>query len=174
MKLEDIDPDLKYCSQCGDEYRAEMETCASCGITLQWGHALLAAGAGKSAAPQAPVGIAPEEAAVSIRKGPMLQIKELQRFLQSRGLAARIAKEEGAGCGCRGPEVILQVREGDLQQVMALLAEEYWSSTGLDDHDTQFAGAVFDEREQETLCPACGYRFSTRETTCPDCGLCFG
>ncbi|MGD9950092.1 MAG: hypothetical protein AB7U29_16690 [Desulfobulbus sp.] len=174
MNFKDIDPELKYCPQCGDEYRAEIQTCASCRVPLELGTAMLAAAATKEPAGTGPVEIGPDESVVSIRKGPMLQIKELQQYLKSRGLAARIAKEEGPGCGCRGPEVVLQIREQELQQVMAVLAEEYWQSTGLDDHDTQFAGSVFDDQAEEALCPACGHRFPTSESTCPDCGLCFG
>lgn len=174
MKIEEIDPELKYCLRCGDEYRAEIRTCASCGTALQWGHALLAARVDTNIPGKRPADIGHDEAAVSIRKGSLPQLKALQQYLKSRGLAARIAKEAGAGCGCRGPEVILQVREEELEQVMAVLAEEYRQSTGLADHDTRFVGSVFDEQAEETLCPACGYRFSTRESTCPDCGLCFG
>ena len=29
-----IEPDLKYCPKCDDEYRAEIEKCATCGIEL--------------------------------------------------------------------------------------------------------------------------------------------
>ena len=29
-----IDPDLKYCPECDDEYRAEIEKCAACSIDL--------------------------------------------------------------------------------------------------------------------------------------------
>ncbi len=174
MRLEEIDPDLKYCPQCGEEYLAEMQTCADCGLSLELGRNLLAAAATEKPTGLPPLTIEAGEAVVSIRKGPVQQIKELQRYLNNHGLAARMFKEDSAGCGCRGPEVILQVREQELPQVRAVLAEEYWQSTGLDDHDTRFADAIFDDQADEALCPACGYRFSTRETTCPDCGLCFG
>ena len=174
MQREDIDPDLKYCPRCGDEYRADRENCAGCEVPLQLGAAILAATAEVSHPDAALREIGVDETAVSIRKGTMLQIKELQYYLKGCGLASRIAKEEGAGCGCGGPEVVLQVREQDLEQIMAALSEEYWHSTGLADHDTRYVAAVYDDRAEEALCPACGYRFSTRETTCPDCGLCFG
>ncbi len=29
-----VEPDLKYCPQCDDEYRAEIEKCAACEIDL--------------------------------------------------------------------------------------------------------------------------------------------
>jgi len=174
MRLQDIDPELKYCPKCGDEYVAEIQTCAGCGVALEFGQVILASAATGNAADARPLTIEADEPVVNIRKGPMLQIKELQHYLGNRGLATQIVKDAGAGCGCRGPEVILQVREADVQQVRDALAQEYWQSTGLDDHDTRYAGAVFDDEAEDTLCPACGYRFSTRETTCPDCGLCFG
>mgnify|MGYP000721968206 CR=1 FL=1 len=83
------------------------------------------------------------------------------------------AKEDGSNCGCRGPEVELRVRESDLAEAMRILAEEYWQSTGLAEHDLKFAGAVFDAEAAEATCPACGCQFATHSTTCPDCGLCF-
>ena len=173
MRLEDIDPDLKYCPKCGDEYMAEMQTCAGCGVALEPGRVVLASAA--RIFPDArSLTIEAAEPVVSIRKGPMQQVKALQLYLHERGLGARICKEDSGGCGCRGPEVMLQVREADVHHVREALAQEYWQSTGLDDHDTQYVGSVFDDQVEETSCPACGCRFSTRETTCPDCGLCFG
>ena len=32
-----VDLDLKYCPQCNDEYRAEIEKCAVCGVDLLTG-----------------------------------------------------------------------------------------------------------------------------------------
>lgn len=174
MKLNDIDPELQYCPACGDEYRPEIRICAGCGGALELGRSILEAAHADEAVDGGAATIGPDETVVNLRKGPMLQIKALQLYLRSRGLPAQIVTEDGGGCGCRGPEVVLQVRDHDLQQVMVVLAEEYRQSTGLDDHDTRYVDSVIDDRAEEALCPACGFRFSTRETTCPDCGLCFG
>ena len=84
-----------------------------------------------------------------------------------------VAKEPGAACGCRGVEVLLQVREDDLAEVLRVLALEHWESTGLADHDTCPVDAVYNPEEGEAVCPACGSRFSTSLAECPDCGLCF-
>lgn len=174
MNPRDIDPELNYCPRCGDEYRAEITTCAACGVDLVLGRTILAATTATEADISNIMPIGPDETVVSVRRGPVRQIRELRDFLWSRGLPSLIFKEQGGGCGCRGPEVILQIRDEDVPRVMAALAEEHWRNTGLAGHDTRNIGSVFDDREEEALCPACGYRFSTRETTCPDCGLCFG
>ena len=171
---EERDPELKYCPRCDDEYRPEILTCASCGVELRLGRDILAAHDGRGQREDAVWEIGPDEHLVGIRKGPIMQIKALQSHLNRAGLPSLLVKEDSGGCGCRGPEVLLYVRENDLQEVAAALAEEYWQNTGLADHDTRLSGAVYDDQAQEALCPACGFRFSTRETACPDCGLCFG
>jgi hypothetical protein len=173
MNRREIDPELKYCPQCGDEYRADIRSCAACRVELESGRDILGARNGGEREGKKVLEIGPEERVVSIQKGPIMQIKALQSHLLQLGLPSLLVKEEGGGCGCGGPEVILQVRENDLHTVMVALAEEYRQSTGLADHDTRFADAVFDDQAEEVLCPACGYRFSSRETACPDCGLCF-
>jgi len=165
-----IDPECNYCPRCGDEYRADIRTCAACAVDLLSGAHLLAQ---ETKRQQAPATIAPDEAVVTVRKGPLLHMKALQAALLGRGLPALVSKENDAACGCRGPELLLQVRESDLAEVMAVLAEEYRQSTGLEDHDTRFAGAVYNAEAAEAVCPACGCRFATSLTVCPDCGLCF-
>ena len=172
MKLGDIDPELQYCPHCGDEYLAEMHTCAACAVALVSGAVLLAAAKAQSLPQMAEIG--GDETVVALRSGPLAQMKELLAALRKGGVAGRLCKPEGGACGCKGPEVVLEVRQTEVQAAMAILAEDYWQTTGLAEHDTRFAGAVFDEQAEETLCPACGTRFSTSETTCPDCGLCFG
>lgn len=172
MKLGDIDPELQYCPRCGDEYLAEMHTCAACAVALVSGQALLAAA--KNQAPAQVVEIGADESVVALRSGPLAQMKELLAALHKHGVAGRLCKPEGGACGCKGPEVVLEVRQAEAQAAMAVLTEDYWRTTGLAAHDTRYAGAVFDEQAAETLCPACGTHFSTSETTCPDCGLCFG
>ena len=167
-----IDPEHNYCPRCGDEYRADIETCAACGIGLLRGAHLLARQAEQRQASRS-LAIEPGAPVVTVHKGPLLQIKALQATLQDRGLPSLVATEDGAACGCRGAELLLQVRESDLSEVMAALAEEYRRSTGLADHDTRFAGAVYNTEEAEAVCPACGCRFATSLAACPDCGLCF-
>ena len=167
-----IDPECTYCPRCGDEYRAEIRTCAACGVDLVRG-ALLLARLNRQGSAEPPLAIEPDEPLVAVRRGPLAQIKALHVYLVDCGLPSLVTKEEGGACGCRGPEVVLQVREADLDGVMEALAREYLHSTGLAEHDTRFAGAVYDAGATEAVCPACGCRFTTTSTVCPDCGLCF-
>lgn len=171
---ERFDPELQYCPRCHDEYRAGILSCAACGIGLLGGQEMLdrqkKETRQKSARSQA---ITPDEAVLTVRKGPVQQIKVLQDFLLRQGIPSLAFKEQGASCGCRGSELALQVRESDLAEVMAALDQEYRQSTGIAEHDTRFSDAVFNTDVAETVCPACGCRFSTRLTVCPDCGLCF-
>lgn len=167
-----IDPELQYCPRCHDEYRADIRTCAACGVALIRGAEVLAQADSRQQALRS-LEIHADEPVLSIRKGPVLQIKELQAYLLRHGLPSLAVKEGSGSCGCRGAELVLQVRESDLQEVMDALEQEYRRSTGLADHDTRFVGAIYDVQAAEAVCPACGHRFSTEATACPDCGLCF-
>ena len=170
-----IEDDLKYCPRCQDEYRAEIETCATCEIQLLTGVAMRAlveekqqSKAGRS------MEITPEDELVDIRKGPVLTMKQLQKVLADEHLPSLVVKEEGGcGQGCCGTDLLLRVRMADIQEVMAVLEREHVRSTGLEDHDTTHAGAVFNTRAEQATCPACGCTFPTTTPSCPDCGLCF-
>ena len=175
MKL-NIEPDLKYCSQCNDEYRAEIQTCAVCGLELLTGVQMLArVEASQQRKSARTLEILPEDPMTTVRKGPVMQMKQLQSFLLEQGIPSLAIKESPENCntGCRGGELLLHVRTSDLQDVITALEQEHRQTTGLSDHDTSLAGAVYNVQAEEATCPACGFRFSTRSPTCPDCGLCF-
>ena len=174
MKLH-IEDELKYCPRCRDEYRAEIETCATCDVTLLTGVAMRALLEEKQKARSSrSMEISPDDELVDIRRGPVLAMKELQKVLADQLLPALVIKEEG-GCsqGCCGTDVLLRVRLDDIQEIMAVLEEEHVRCTGLQDHDTSYAGSVFNTHAEQATCPACGCTFPTTQPTCPDCGLCF-
>jgi hypothetical protein len=158
-----------------EEYRAEIESCASCKTLLLTGvamRALLDEQQQKRA--DRSMEMSPDDEMVNIRKGPMLQIKEMQKILADQFLPSlTVAEEGGCGKGCCGTDLLLRVRMADIQEVLAVLEEEHVRTTGLADHDTSNAGAVFNTRAEQATCPACGCTFSTSNSTCPDCGLCF-
>lgn len=170
-----IEPDLKYCPRCQDEYRADIEMCASCEVVLMTGRELLEMEqrkkemlAGRSMEIQA------GENLVDIRKGSVLEMKQVQTMLARQGFPSLIAGDSQAcGKGCCGTDVRLQVRREDIQEIAAIFQREYIEATALHEHDISFADAVYNPAAGESTCPACGHTFSSRSNTCPDCGLCF-
>jgi hypothetical protein len=170
-----IDPDLKYCPNCNDEYRAEITTCVACDIELITGIQMKELEQQKMAKKAARnMTLSPDDEMVNIRKGPVMQMKELQVLLKREGIPSLAVNEDsGCGQGCCGSDMIVQIRMSDLQEVMALLEQEHVRSTGLAEHDTSTAGAVFNTAAENATCPACGCEFPTSQATCPDCGLCF-
>lgn len=171
-----IDPELQYCPQCQDEYRAGIEMCASCEVALISGSMMLEAQerqkqrlAGRS------IEITADDELTDIVKGNVLNIKQLKAKLKEAGFPSLIAGDSnscGKGC-CGGGDVRLQVRVSDLQDIMNFMAREHVQTTGLADHDTTYADAVFDPTALNTTCPACGCSFPPENKICPDCGLCF-
>jgi hypothetical protein len=171
-----IEPDLKYCPVCDEEYRADIVTCADCHVELLTGTQMLEMEQQKQQKKAARnMVLSPDDEMVTIRKGPVLQIKELQVFLERESIPSLSIKDDGGGCGqgCCGTDLLLQVRMTDVQEVFAILEQEHVRSTALEEHDTTYAGAVFNTAAEQATCPACGCTFSTSESTCPDCGLCF-
>lgn len=169
-----IDPELKYCPRCNDEYRADITTCAECNLELLTGEQMEEMIAGKEAEKSAiSMELHPDDEMVNIRKGPVLQMKELQIVLERAGIPSLAIKDNTCGKGCCGAELVLQVRMADINEVFATLEQEHVRSTALQDHDTSHTDAVFNTRAEQATCPACGYNFPTTQTSCPDCGLCF-
>ncbi len=170
-----IEPELKYCPSCNDEYRAEITTCAACNVELLTGVQMLELEQQKQQNKAARnMELSPDDEMVNIRKGPVMQMKELQILLEREGIPS-LAVKEGAGCGqgCCGTDLLVQVRMSDVQEVMAILEQEHVRATGLEEHDTTYSGAVFNTAAENATCPACGCTFPTTQATCPDCGLCF-
>ncbi len=172
-----IDPELRYCPSCGDEYRADIEHCATCQVDLISGaqKLVLQQQQGRQLASRS-MEIEAGEKLVTLRKGQVQDIKYLQKIMAQQRIPSIIGGEADA-CrkGCRGgPELCLQIREADIQDAMAVLAHDFKSSTALDSHDLSHLHAAFDPRAAKTACPACGTQFSPTTTTCPECGLCFG
>ncbi len=172
--MQDIDPDLKYCPQCGDEYRADFIHCASCKIELIDGALRIAQLAAKKK-PQHSQNISADDQLVALRKGRMLDMKQLQGILKEEGVPSLITGE-GGDCnkGCCGPEVLLHVRIEEAQDALEVLAGEFQRSTDLASHDLSTADAIFDSEAKEVTCPACGHCFSPTSPECPDCGLALG
>jgi hypothetical protein len=170
-----IEPDLKYCPECQDEYRPDIERCASCSVVLLTGREVLELeqrrqekSAGRAAEIQA------GEDLVDIRKGKLLDMKQVQYLLARHGVPSLIAGDsQSCGKGCGGADVLLRARREDIEEIITIFRQEHIATTGLAEHDLSLADAVFNPSAGEATCPACGHTFSTQSSTCPDCGLCF-
>jgi hypothetical protein len=173
--VDGIDCEMNYCPSCNDEYRADIGRCAACDVPLISGREKLARERQKQQAMAArTMAILPTDELVDIRKGPLKDMKTLQKLLAEARIPALLAGD-GAGCGksCCGPELYLRVKKEDLSLATEVLARDFIKSTALDSHDLSNATAVFDHLARETVCPACGCRFSPTVGACPECGLCF-
>jgi hypothetical protein len=171
------DPELNYCPVCDEEYRADIKMCAHCAVALVSGSEKIAAEKGlqeKRAARS--MELSADDDLVNIRKGPLLEMKKLQQLLARDSIPSLIFGEKGGNCGkgCCGTELYLQIRREDGEAAMVVLARDFQRSTALDHHDLSHVRSVYDPNAGQTVCPACGFRFSPTTKTCPDCGLCFG
>ena len=170
-----IDREMNYCPSCGDEYRADISRCGACDILLISGREKLdRIMETQEVLGQRSMDISPEDELVNIRKGPLKDMKNLQKLFAVERIPAILAGDEGGSAkGCCGPELYLQIKKEDLQIATEILAKEFIKSTALDSHDLSNADAVFNHLDAETVCPACGCRFSPTVGACPECGLCF-
>lgn len=174
-----IDPELRYCPSCNDEYMPRIEICAACKMKLLSGEELLARQEAKKRKFAARGSrITDEEQVVSIRQGPLADMKHAESLLRGEHIPTVLAGDEKScgkrcGGGCAST-FILQVRPEDAQEALEILAEDFRRTTALDHHDISHAGSIFDPLAAVAVCPACGYRFPPSTGACPDCGLQFG
>lgn len=171
-----IDPELKYCPNCNDEYRAEVESCASCGLVLILGNDRIAMEEARRQKLSSRRGeLTPEDDLVAIHKAPLNDIKHIEELLTAERIGTQLAgDDQSCGKGCCPSNYFLLVRREDAEDALAIMHAEYQRMTALEHHDNGHADSVYDDSADEATCPACGHCFATTSTTCPDCGLCFG
>jgi len=168
-----IDSLLKYCPLCGDEYRAEITLCAACNKELISGADLLAQAAENRQSESEISEISEGDTLLTVRKGGLYDMKNVKRLLGNSFIPALITKDDSCGRGCCGPEVLLQIRQQDLQKAAVILEEEHIRTTSGADTAVVHAEAVFNPEEAHAICPACGHEFTPDGPNCPDCGLQF-
>lgn len=172
-----LDPDLKYCPFCKDEYRPEIERCASCSEKLLSGAELLGGKEGDGAAEntERPSAVIDDgDSLVSVQGGSLLDMKRLKGLLAAEGMPAVLVKEEScASGGCGGPRIMLRIREQDLQRAAVVLREDHARTTVIGDYQEVSAEAVFNPEAATASCPACGHQFAPEGHECPECGLRF-
>lgn len=170
-----VDPEMYYCNDCGGEFRYQLEACPTCGVELESGAERLSRfRAEESLFLGRSMTLEPGCQTVNLRKGPLREMKELQRVLARERIPSLLGGEEGeCGKGCCGPELYLKIRPEDVDLALHALAQEFVRSTAVDGQQLSQASVVFDPSAAEVICPACGCRFSPTVGACPDCGLAF-
>ncbi|PHR26428.1 MAG: hypothetical protein COA36_12205 [Desulfotalea sp.] len=173
--VDGIDPEMNYCPDCDDEYRGEISICPTCAVSLMTGEEKIRRHALENQSLNTrTMEIEPGDELISIRNGPLKDMKMLQKVLAKEKIPSILAGDEGScGKGCCGPEMYLQIRKNDTEIASEVLTRDFVKSTALNVEDLKYADVVFDELAAETVCPACGCRFSPTVGACPDCGLCF-
>ncbi len=170
-----IDPELKYCPACRDEYRADIDRCGVCGRELVTGHEMAAlATSGNTRRASRKGALTDDDEVVVIQKASLADIRVLQELLEAERIGTKVTgDDQSCGKGCCPSTFYLQVRREDAEDAAATLANEFRRATALDGHSHQIDG-VFNADAGQATCPACGFTFQTFTNTCPDCGLCFG
>ncbi len=169
--------DLKYCVQCGDEYRAEFSHCAVCDCELVPGPRKKAETSGDTGGrDEKDLHISPTDELLIMRRGSLAEMKNVQRLLKQKFVGSLLAEDlSGQGSGCCNSKIFkVSVKKADAAYGQEILAEDFKRTTALDDHDFQHGTeVVFDQRSSLARCPACGCSFQPEDRACPECGLCF-
>ena len=93
-----IDPEMRYCPDCGDEYRADIETCAGCGVALVSGEERLREAKHRHKEFNSrSMEIGDNEARVAIRHGKLRDLKPSQLLLARERIPALLVGQPG-GC----------------------------------------------------------------------------
>ncbi len=180
--MKDIDPELKYCPKCNDEYLAEIIMCAVCEVELLTGEQLtkiveerqkkLASRSGE---------LSQDDDLVVIRRGKLHEMQYFEQILEKEKIGSLLAGDMRS-CGqdrfgnthSHPTTYDLQVKREEAAEALQLIEVEHRKETHLDQHDNLNGDAIFNPAAEEANCPACGHTFPTTEKICPDCGLGFG
>ena len=169
-----IDPDLKYCPKCNDEYRAEIEMCAACQVQLITGSEIIDKEARRKRRTEQRDELTAADDIVVVHQAALADVRHLAALFKVEYIESLISGDESScGKGCCAPKYYLNVRREDAPVALRILQEEYHRTTALAGHGADNIDGVFDQDAGEAQCPACGSEFATTTTTCPDCGLCF-
>lgn len=93
-----IDIEMRYCPQCGDEYRPDIDQCVTCNVALIDGSQKLeAAKKQHQEFYSRSMEIGEDEPRAAIRGGKLRDLKPIQRMLAEQRIPALITGE-AAGC----------------------------------------------------------------------------
>ena len=95
-----IDTDCNYCPECGEAYRAEIESCVSCAVSLIPGSEKLAMLKRQDTDPlPRSLDISTDDELVTIHAGKLMNLKQLQQVLKKAYIPSLLA---GGGDEAKG------------------------------------------------------------------------
>lgn len=108
-------------------------------------------------------------------EGPLAQMRELERQLQSQDIEVELAKPPakaccGGGCGCAS-KLQLMVREEDVPRVAKLMQAEWLAAVEREGNGGLVTLQTPVAEGAEPPCPACGFVGPLQGGACGDCGL---
>lgn len=180
--ITDVDPQMRYCLSCNDEYIPEMSRCAVCGAVLISGVDLLAQRQSGGGSKFRKGALTVEDDIVTIFKASLADVRRIEQQFARENIGTLIWGDKpscGKGC-CGGGEIELRIRREDAMAAMAIIEADFTRQTASHGTHAAVADYGFNSEGDSNCCPACGCTFSMSGVideqllTCPDCGLCFG
>jgi hypothetical protein len=176
------DPDLKYCPECNDEYRADIEKCGVCCIDLITGHQKIEMEEERQRKLNSRTSeLSPDDDLVALRGGPLPEMRHFAALLDAEnigtallGIMSSCGKDRFGNTLPVPTSYNLMVKREDAMDAHHIIEEEHKKATALAQHESVNDEAIFNPHASEAQCPACGHTFPTTEKNCPDCGLSFG
>lgn len=93
-----IDPEMNYCPQCDVEFRGDISSCPSCDVVLMSGdEKIKQQSVADSSYNSRSMEISPTDELVPIRKGPLKDMKIMQKLFEKERIPSILAGEAG-GC----------------------------------------------------------------------------
>ncbi len=93
-----VDVAMKYCPQCGDEYRASVAMCYNCQVELLSGEEKLRQIAQQEQQRTSrSMDIGPDDQLVALRSGSLQDLKPLRILLGKENIPALLTGEQGGG-----------------------------------------------------------------------------
>ncbi len=168
---------FKTCPQCGDEFVPHVETCPDCRVPL------LAPGEAAPPRPAPSAGPAQIDAPVLLRRGTVMELRDLGARLADAGIAFAVDSDAitgnaAANARAAGREVqlALYVREDDARAASAVA--QAWVVANVPDATHVEPGSALDGcpgcgeplAADAVACGSCGLEFPPLEVACPQCG----
>jgi hypothetical protein len=169
-----FEPDLNYCPQCQDEYRADIAKCYVCECDLLTGSEMIARQEKQQQKMAERQGeLHADDELVAVKRGPLAEMKVYEELLNREHICSVLAGDESScGKGCCAGTFDLLVRREEARDAMGIIEAEIRRTAVIDSIGPGTSDSVFDPLAADNTCPACGHQFSGG-MECPDCGLCF-